>query len=186
MLLWSLIRKWYDKMSPRERIMLLAFIWVIVLGWFGVVSRQLKTLRDNVHSVQHDLEKQTIVLSQEQTIKINLQQMLGRFDKANVVNANQLFQTVAEFAKDSNLDNPQIAQQRVNQTADIFKINTVVVHFSHASIHDLVDFASKIEERNPYLAIDDISITPNPIRPDQLDASMRVSSLELNQTDLPH
>jgi len=181
-MLLRLIKNWYQKMSLRERLMLIAFVWVFVLGWFGILTRKLGSLHTDINAVRHTLTNQSLVLSQQQTIHDNLGQILGRFDKANTIPAQQLFQMVAEFAKDSNLPNPSVQLQRVAQTSDIFKINTVTVHFSGASIHDLVDFASKIEDKTPYLAIDDMSLTPNPIRPDQLEASMRVSSLELNQS----
>jgi Tfp pilus assembly protein PilO len=184
-MLLRLIQTWYEKMSLRERTMLLAFVWVVVLGWLGSVYHQLKSLHTEVNEVEHTLKDQTIVLDQQQTISAKLGQMLTRFDKANTIPSNELFQLVAQFASDSNLENPSVTQQRVGQTAsDIFKINTVSVHFGAASLHDLVNFASKIEARTPYLAIDDISLTPNLRNPLQLDATMRVSSLELNQDDV--
>jgi Tfp pilus assembly protein PilO len=184
-MLLRLIQTWYEKMSLRERTMLLAFVWIIILGWFGIVYRQLKTLHTEVNEVEHTLKDQTIVLNQRQTISDQLGQMLTRFDKANTIKSNDLFALVAQYASDSNLVNPSVAQQHVGQAAsDIFKINTVSVHFAAASLHDLVHFASKIEARTPYLAIDDLSLTPNLINPLQLDATMRVSSLELNQVDV--
>jgi hypothetical protein len=185
-MLLRFIRTWYEKMSLRERVMFLAFVWGIVLIWFIVLAHQLAKLRDAVHATQHDTQNQKLVLDQEQVISTKLSQMLSKFDKANVINASQLFGLVAQFAKDSNLPNAQVTQQHVGQTSDIFKVNTVNVHFVNASLHDLVLFASRIEDRTPYLAIDDMSLTPNPINPTLLEATMRVSSLELNLSDVKH
>ncbi len=190
-MLLRFIKDWYQKMSMRERGMFIAFVWVIVLGWLGYLAHKIGHLRDDIKTVQTAATNQKLVLDQQNAIQTNLSQMFSRFDKANVIDAPHLFQMIAQFAKDSSLDGPNTSiQQQRSQTADIFTINTVSVHFSKASIHDLVNFASKIEDKTPYLAIDDISITPSPILPNQLDATLRVSSLELNQsinsTDVKH
>jgi hypothetical protein len=175
-MLWQAIQRWYDKMSLRERGMLIAFVWALVLIWLSAVSHQLRTLRGDLRDIQVALSDQRAVLDQQHDIDSQLNKVRGLFDHS--YDSNQLFAKVNQFAQESDLGGASVTMQRSDNT-DIFNINTVSVHLSKAPLRNLVAFATKIEAESPYLAIDDLTLHPDTLNPTQIDAEMRVSSLEL-------
>ncbi len=62
-----------------------------------------------------------------------------------------------------------------------FSVNTVQVAVRNADLQSLLNFYGELEKRAPYIGLEQFSLTANPANPSQLNAVMRVSSVEINR-----
>ncbi len=172
------LRSWYEKMTPRERFMLLAFAWTAVILWGTMLSSQVKTLRTNITLTQSLLKKQQDSLNKKQSVEAKIKNYQQIFK--TTVSSTELVPRVRDFAVAANIPAPTISSgASESKKESIFNVNAVTVHFSKTPLRDLVDFASRVLADHPYLVIDEVNFNAELLNPRLMDGEMRVKSLEL-------
>jgi hypothetical protein len=177
------LQNWFDKMAPKERLILLGVAWVVVLLWLTLLTGQIKRVRADYTLRQLQLKTQQGSLDKRGTVEANIKKYQEIF-KTTILSAD-LVNKVKGYADAAGLMNTTITSQRPDSKKEsIFTINAVTLHFSKAPERNLADFCSKIEADQPYLIINELTMTPGtgntPINNPRLkDGDIRISSLEL-------
>jgi type II secretory pathway component PulM len=173
------LKTWYDKMLPRERFMLIAFVWVMVLIWLGAFMNQVKAMKATIADTQSKLEEQKTWLDQKDIINSKLEDLTVKFEHS--YNANELYDTVNQLLKDDK-DLPAAAftvTQEATRKQKIFNVNTVTVRLKSVPWRNLIEFTQKIRLKQPYFTFERFHVVAEPLNPTIYTADMRINSLEL-------
>ncbi len=177
------IKSWYEAAPLRQRTMLVGTAWVIVVIWLSVVGRQFKTLRTDLSNSKIALAAQQAKLDIAASTQSGLEKELRDFSPAKTYNSNKLTTTVNTFATEAEIV-PQLQQLRGNGNDKLFNVNSVDVRFQRVKLLPLIKFSHSIGELSPYLKFEDFTLTPDRVNPFLVNATMKISSLELKTTDV--
>lgn len=172
------IRIWYEKMSPRERNMLIAFVWVAVIIWVSMLSSQFKALRMSITTTQAQLKKQQDSLNKKQSVANETKKYNQIFQTK--IDSTALVPRVRNYAVAADIPAPTISSGATESKKDaIYTTSVVTIHFTKTPLRNLADFCYRVEADHPYLAIDELYYSAEPLNPHLLDGEMRVKSIEL-------
>jgi hypothetical protein len=172
------LHSWYEKMSPRERIMLLGFVWVAVLLWGSMLSGQIKALRTNITVTQAKLRTQQDSLNKKLVVEAKIKNYQQVFQ--TTVSSTELVKRVRNYGVAAGIPAPTISSGASESKKDsIFDVNTVTMHFAKTPLRSLADFANRIEDDHPYLVIDELDEQAELLNPRLMDGEIRVKSLDL-------
>jgi hypothetical protein len=172
------LRSWYEKMSTRERFILLAFAWVAVIIWGQMLSAQVKKLRVDITVTQSTLKKQQDSLNKKLSVEAKIKNYQQVFQTS--IDSTALVPRVRNYAVAANIPSPTISSSATEAKKDsIFNVNAVTIHFAKTPLRDLVDFAARVNNDHPYLVIDEVDISDELLNPRLMDGEIRVKSLEL-------
>ncbi len=172
------LKSWYEKMSPRERFMLLAFAWTAVILWGSMLSTQVKSLKTDITLTQSNLKKQQDSLNKKQSVEAKIKNYQQFFK--TTIDSTALVPRVRNYAVAANIPAPTISSGAIESKKDsIFTVSSVTIHFAKTPLRNLVDFASRILADHPSLVIDEVNFSAELLNPRLLDGEVRVKSLEL-------
>jgi hypothetical protein len=173
------LQTWFEKMSPRERFMLLAFAWAGVILWGFLLLNQVKTVRTSITQKQAQLKTQVETLNQKPKVLTEIGYYQDKFKTS--VDGTELLSRVTNYYKASGMPTPGIHQiGNDSKKASIFNVNSVSVNFSHTPYRSLVDFTTRVEADKPYLIINEFVGTPDRTDPRFMTGEIRINSLQLN------
>ncbi len=172
------LQTWFEKMSPRERLMLLAFAWGVVIMWGSLLIGQVKTVKANINSRQVTLNKQDASLKQRPEVEQKIKHYQDLFKTS--VSSTDLVNRVTTYYRAAEMPAPTINSNRNDSRKDsIFNINSVTVHFVRTPFRSLVDFTSRVLADEPNLIIDELKIGPERSNLLQMTGDIRIFALEL-------
>ncbi len=173
-----MIRKIYQTLSLRERILLAIFFWAGLIVWATAVTKALLRELTSHTSLQRQLALQESWLERKPEITARLANIKQQFDPARTYNGVQLAAKVDQLARDHQLDREVTSPE--SQTGETFTIHSVRLQLRRAQIADLIYLDQALQKERPYLALESFQLAANSRDPNFLEATFQIVAFELN------
>lgn len=175
----QILKRYYRRMSLREKLLLTAFLWVLVLiGYImaidGVGSewRKWKAASSILNTQEGWLEQAPLVDEQ-------LQENLQRFNPQQTFNSASLVGRIDALARQTGV-NHDISTPRTQQ-GDKFEFHTMRVTIRNTPMEKWLAFADKLEAESPYINLERVSLDADSRNPELLDGQFILQSFELKE-----
>ncbi|KAF0094435.1 MAG: hypothetical protein E1N59_1966 [Puniceicoccaceae bacterium 5H] len=168
---------WFQRMSLRERLLLVASVWVLLLVWLWLLLGKLSPEFHDFQRYGKVLDGQERKLTQAEDARQSYEQAIMNIDPQRTYNASQLFGRVDELVRD---DIPDFDINRAQtESSELFNFYRVRLSIDRASLEDLIAFDEKLKAESPYLTLTSFTLRSMPRDPRQLDATFEIASFEL-------
>lgn len=161
----------------REKILLLAFTALAALMWLSNFSGRSSRVWRAHRVTALELANQTQWLANRVAIEAAALKAVKDLDPARTFDDTRLVGELNSLAKDNGLkftnDTPRT--ERSGQ----FAMHTVQFNLPKADWLALQKFYAALAQRSPYVGIEQFSLAADPANPAQLNASLRVASVEI-------
>jgi hypothetical protein len=175
------LRKLYDQITSREKMLLAIFLWVLVLIWLSTYLSRMAALIRDIQTVNATLVYQQLWLDREATIEERLVESRKILDPNKTYNRSRFIGRVDGLARVSgatyDVTNP------TTSLGDVFNEHSLTVQFRDVSMKTLLDFDHAIYKEDPNLGIKQVKISPNRRDPNLLNAQFDVVALELKNIE---
>ena len=172
------LQNWFEKMSSRERFMLLAVAWAVVIMWGSLLIGQVKTVKANITQRQVALKKQDTSLAQKPVVEQKIKHYQDIFKTS--VSMTDLVNRVTSYYQAAKMPPPTINSNRNDTKKDsIFNINSVTIHFARTPLRTLTHFLSLVNNDEPNLIIDELVSSPERSNLTLMSGDVRIFALEL-------
>lgn len=174
-MIWA--KKFFNKISQREKILLTMVLWIGVIIWATLIIARMADLKADFNKIKGTLAYQAIWLGNQQVIKSRLAEALVKLDPTKTYSKNQFIAKVDSLAQKSkanySINNP------TTKAGDIFNEHALMVQFKDATINQFINFDNDISKEAPYLEVNKVSINPNPRDPNLLSIQFNIIAIEL-------
>ncbi len=173
----SFLHSRFNRISAREKWMLLAFLWVLAFIWWGNVRQRQAAYSDRARTAAATLKEQTAWFNESPMIDAGIQAAMSRLQSQPSYGGGELAGQIDGFIRELGL-NGDLGAPRA-QTGEIFNVHSVKLRIRRATLQDLIKFDDKLRGRSPYLNLESFSLRPDTTDPIYLDAQLSIQSLEL-------
>lgn len=161
----------------REKVMLALLVALGALMWFSNFSRRAARDWRAQHAVTVELAEQKQWLGNRAAIEAGALQAVKNFDPAKTLDDTRLVGDLSALARENGLkltnDTPR------TERSGSFAIHTVQITIQRAEWEPLKRFYLALARRSPYLGLEQLALAADRTNPAQLNASLRVSSVEI-------
>lgn len=175
------LKKFYDQITSREKMLLALFLWVLVLIWFSLYASRLSDLFDNLKTTNATLAYQQLWLDREISIEERLIESRKILDPQKTYARSRFIARIDGLGRASgatyDVTNP------TTNLGEVFNEHALTVQFKDAPLKALLGFDRAINEESPYLGIKQVKISPNRRDPNLLNAQFDVIALELKNIE---
>lgn len=178
-----MIRQLFFSLSLRERILITAFIWVLVLAWllglldsYGETSREFRNNKQTLSSFEQ-------ILEQSDMVEQMLREAREGLDSSRTFSGSQLVGHLDQLAREAGISSFDTNIPTTQET-DLFSFHTVRLNIRNIQIEDLIAFDRQIKEDAPYIALTRFELVANRRDPRYLDAIFELASFELKEDAL--
>jgi hypothetical protein len=163
----------------REKALLLAFAGLALLTLGSHVLGRGRALWSDWRSARAESATQQVWLDHADEIATRAAAATHSLEPAKTLNATRLVGELSNLAAQAGLT-ADIGSQRTERTEQ-FAFHTVQVNFRRGELPALLRFYTALVERSPYIALEQLSVATDRTNPGQLNASLRIVSVELAQ-----
>ncbi len=167
----------FNAISLRERVLLAAFVWVLLLLWFSSLWGNVRSERVTYRIQQNRLEDHNRTLAQASDAERELERARAGLDPRRTFTASQLSERLDGIARETGVSFTITSPS--TQESDIFNYHSVRVAIRQARIENLIQFDERLKRESPYISLGSFQITANTRDPRILDATFELSSFEL-------
>ena len=162
----------------REKALLLAFVGLFAAIWlYHFVGRAGAFGHEFGHTAA-TLKLQRDTLARGPAIEVAAKKAIAQLDPAKTLNATSLLATITNLAKDAHLDSGRSEDQKDENSAQ-FIMHNLRFSVTKAQWADLLEFSGKIQERSPYIVLEQCALQADRANPNQLSAVFRLRSIEV-------
>lgn len=178
-----MIRKLFNSLSLRERYLLAAIIWVLILVWLlGLIENFQRTW------TTYSLNTQLIdsfedTLEQSEEAEARLQSARQGLDGNKTFSAAQLVGRLDSIARENEVSSFDISTPSTQET-QLFSFHNVRLTIKRGRISELIRFDQAVKTHSPYIALSDFQLSANKRDPRFLDAVFELVSFELKEEAL--
>lgn len=175
------LRAYFLGRALREKLLLVAFITIGLLWWLSSYSTRASMFWSEQRSTSSQLKIQTEWIKNRTRIEETARAAAAKLDPAKTLNAITLPTTLQQLANDAGLKNAQLSGTPVTTRSGQFALHTAGYIIRGADWEGLVRFYEALQQRAPYIAVDQFNLTAAPNNPAQLTLSLRAESVEIVQ-----
>ena len=178
-----MIRKLFNSLSLRERYLLAAIIWVLILVWLlGLIENFQRTW------ATYSLNTQLInsfeaTLEQSGEAEALLRSARQGLDSNKTFSAAQLVGRLDSIARENEVSSFDISTPSTQET-QLFSFHNVRLTIKRGRIAELIRFDQAVKTHSPYIALSDFQLSANKRDPRFLDAVFELVSFELKEEAL--
>lgn len=171
----------------REKLLVVVFLAIAVLLWLSGFSRRASAFWREQHRTTIDLADQAQWIANSAAIEASAQKAASRLDAARTLNDVRLVEAMQKIAADSGLHNTSNGAPSNPPGNGQFAIHTLdytvrLLDPDWSKNWDgLKKFYTALQQRSPYIGIEQFTLRPNSVNPAQLDLVLRVSSVEITK-----
>ncbi len=162
----------------REKLLLLGLVLIAALMWLSAVSGRVKTFWNTAQITSSDLSDQRRWLAERTRIESDAKTAAARLDAARTFDSVRLQAELDSIAHAAGIGNTSINDTKVIPGPQ-FSINSVHFVVRNVDWNSLKRFYLDLASRAPYIGIEEFSLMSGQADPNQLTASLRVSSVEI-------
>lgn len=161
----------------REKVLMLLFVALGAAMWLTNFARRADAQWHSLHQLRTELADQKQWLANRAAIETGAEQAVKNLDPAKTLDDTRLVSELSAMARDANLkftnDTPRT--ERGGQ----FAVHTVQITLTRADWEALKRFYLAVQRRSPYIGLEQLSLAADRAHPEQLNSSLRVSSVEI-------
>lgn len=170
--------KMLQSISVRERVMLGAFIIVMLLIWGSSLLDRWETTGDELSDVRKEVKQQKIWIDSEPMFQAQLNDTMAGLDTVEMMDANELTAFVDSYAREHQLkhemSNPTV------KSGKIYTRSTIRVTLRNISLKSLIEFQLQVNAKQPYISMDALALAANRADPRLLNARISLTALMVN------
>lgn len=178
-----MIRNHFQRLSNREKTLLVAVAWVALAFWGSLALGQTRQQLEQWRTTGATIGRQEQTLALSETIEAQLNRLHRELDPEKTFSAQELAAKVDTFAREHGLDYT-IRTPRTEADGPI-TLHEISVSVRRANLLDtLLPFYQAIQNEAPYIALSKLSLnaTSDPI---ELNAVFVINAFELSEKTTP-
>jgi hypothetical protein len=175
------LRAYFLGRALREKLLLFAFIAIGLLWWLSAFSNRAGAFWREQRNTGSQLKIQTEWIKNRTRIEETARVAAAKLDPTKTLNAITLPTTLQQLANDAGLKNAQLSGTPETKRSGQFALHTAGYVIRGADWESLVRFYEALQQRAPYIAVDQFNLTAAPNNPAQLTLSLRAESVEIVQ-----
>lgn len=163
----------------REKILLAGFAVLAAAIWLSSLAGRGGRFGREVRITTSSLNEQALWISNKAKIEGQAQAAAGRLDAARTLDATRLLAEVAAIASEAGLKNPTTSESQ-DQSNGQFSVHTLRFNVTRADWDSIKTFYTGLQKRSPYIGIEQFSLQTDRANAAMLNASIRLSSVEIS------
>ena len=177
------LRHLLARLTLRERVLVTAFLWVMVILWSHFAFRHFGATRREFTTLGHRLAEHQIWLDGSDQIENDLTVARGRLDPTRTFSSIQLVGQVDALAR--RLDGLSFSiSSPTTEASEIFQVHSVRVELRRASLTEVARYLQAVHQESPYLGLERLQLSAYRPDPRQVDAVLEIGSFELSDDAL--
>jgi len=161
----------------REKLLLVLFVALGAMMWLSNFSKRTSAALRAYHKATAELATQQQWLDNRKSIETAALQAVKNLDPAKTLDDTRLVGDLSALARENNLkftnDTP-----RTDRSGQ-FAVHTVQVTLPRADWDSLMKFYVALVRRSPYIGLEQLSLASDRANPQLVNASLRISSVEI-------
>ena len=178
-----MIRKIFNSLSLRERYLLAAIVWVLLLVWLMSVIESFNKTWNTYTQNSELIETFEQSLGQADEAEALLKSARQGLDGSKTFSAAQLVGRLDSIARENEVSSFDISTPSTEET-QLFSFHNVRLNIKRARISELIRFDQAVKTHSPYIALSDFQLSSNKRDPRFLDAVFELVSFELKEEAL--
>ena len=162
----------------REKALLLAFVGLGAAIWCSNYAGRAASFWRDYSRTSETLKTQRHVLASGPAIEAAAKKAIAQLDPAKTLNATSLLATITNLAKDAHLDSGRSEDQN-DDPGPQFIMHNLRFSVTKALWVDLEGFYGKIQQRSPYIVLEQCTLQADRANPAQLSAVFKLRSIEV-------
>jgi hypothetical protein len=175
------LRAFFLSRLLREKLLLVGFAGIAVLIWGSGFSTRAGLFWKAQRTTTGELRLQEEWLHNEKRITETAEKAAGQLDPAKTLDGTRLFAAVRQLAQDAGLRNYSSPGLSPPVTNGQLSIHTLQFQVNNADWDGVKKFYLLLNQRAPYLAVDQFILSPNRANPAQLTLTLKVKSVEVTR-----
>ncbi len=168
----------------REKILLVALVLILAVLWLSNWGGRLGHFLSVTHETTVALKQQQHWLSNRVKVENSTRKAAGRFDPTKTLDSTRLLAAVSSLANDAGLRNSTSGESQDISNGP-FSVHTLQFTVTKVDWASLNTFYASLQQRSPYIGIEQFALMVDRANPLMLNASMKVSSVEIAHTAVP-
>ena len=176
-------RQIFNFLSLRERYLLAAFIWALLLMWGVFLVQSAQTTWRSFKKSKGDLNQYEETLGLADAAEQLLRNARQGLDSSKTFSAAQLVGRLDSLARENKVSSFDLSTPSTIES-QLFTFNNVRLSIKRSRIEELIRFEQAVKAYSPYIALSNFQITANKRDPRFLDATLELVSFELKEEAL--
>jgi hypothetical protein len=172
------LRAYFFTRHLRERILLVAFVLIVAVLWLSNLAGRLDRFRHDVYQTSLKLDEQKQWLAHRLAIESSARKAASIFDPARTLDGTQLLAAVNAIAHDTGLHTTSSGGSQ-DVTNGEFAVHTIEFNITKVDWETLQAFYVALQQRTPYIGIEQFQLAAETANPNVLNANMKISSVEV-------
>jgi hypothetical protein len=173
------MKTWFLTRAPREKLLLVALALTAVVLWGSRLGEQGRASYLALRTTSGDLTEQALWLERRQAIELEADAAVRNLDPARTFNGVRLSAEVSAVAQQAGLGaNATSGGLRTERTPQ-FAVHTLELTLRGVQWNNLLTFYAELSRRAPYIGIEEFALSADRNNPANLNATLRVSSVEI-------
>ncbi|MEO0795336.1 MAG: hypothetical protein AAFX93_09250 [Verrucomicrobiota bacterium] len=172
------LRRLFNRLTVREKLLMCGFVWVILLICFGFGLKNFRGMASRWSTSGNLLSEQQGFLNLAPEIEVQLQEELEFFNSDRTLDRSALAGRVDSLARQTGVNLVNFKTR--SQERDIYDLHIMRLSIRDTSLEKLMAFDAALEKESPYINQVSVSLDANRRNPDLLDATIILNSFELN------
>ena len=174
------LRAWFLSRVLREKALLLALVVLAVAIWGTSFLGRARAWGQAYAQTGEELQEQRFWLGRRPAIEAAARQAIAQLDPAQTLNGTRLNAEINRLAGVAGLTNTQVEDLRNDATSQ-FTVHSLRFTVRKASYTTLVRCYQELQKRSPYIGIEQFSLQSERADPNQLTATIKITSVEVNR-----
>lgn len=170
----------FQRMTSREKTLLCAFVWVILIVCFAFALRHFSSFAGSWRNTGRALDAQEGILVLQPQLAAQLKQELEFFSSDQILDSAALTGRVDQLAREVGIPNANFSfNPPRSEEKDIHVEHTIRLNIRNTSIDQLMALDAAIDRESPYINKVSVSLSQDRGNKELLDATFLLNSFEL-------
>lgn len=184
----STLRALFLRCALREKLLLVAFVAIGAVIWISSFSSRAGAFWRTKNVTSTQLKDQENWLARRTKVEAAAQKAAAQLDSAKTLDATRLFTTVRQLALDAGIPSRNVRNEGPSPQISngLFSVNTLGIRIDANDADGpknweaVKKFYVLLQERSPYISINQFILQPVPRNPGMLTLVLKVSSPEVH------
>jgi hypothetical protein len=163
----------------REKLILLAFILLAAAMWLSSALTRARAFAQEVSATSTELWDQKRWLARRAEVEASAKSAVQQLDPSRTYDSVRLQAELVAIAQSVGLSKDYSVDDAQVSPGTQFSLNSVRFVIRNAEWQALERFYKELSKRSPYIGIEEFSVYSNKANPSQLNAALRVTSVEI-------
>jgi hypothetical protein len=163
----------------REKVLLTGLLALAAIVWLLQVGRAARRTWAELRAASATLAMQQQSINSRADVEAAAARAIEHLDPARTFSSPRLLGELSTIADNIGVRNNSSSEIVGTDRTSLFAINSVQFSIRNADWDSLKRFYLELSRRSPYIGIEQFALTSNPANPTLLNATFRVSSVEM-------